>query len=95
MYISSFNISGYRSLKNIQIPKMLPVCIFHGLNNSGKSNILSAIETIFRRKLLVEDTTFSELKKVGEGTKFEEVTKKLERVGSFWQGRIVEFKDNL
>lgn len=30
---------------------MLPVCIFHGLNNSGKSNILSALETIFKRKI--------------------------------------------
>jgi len=94
MYISSFAISGYRSLKKVEITKMLPVCIFHGLNNSGKSNILSAIETIFRRKILVEDTTLSEVQEDAEVTKFEEVTKKLERVGSFWHGRISEFKDN-
>ena len=61
MYISSFAISGYRSLKKVEITKMLPVCIFHGLKSSGKSNILSAIETIFRRKILVEDTTSSEV----------------------------------
>lgn len=94
MYISSFNISGYRSLKNVHIPKMLPVCIFHGLNNTGKSNILSAIEMIFRRKLIVEDTTFTELTTVDDVTKPEQVTKQLERVVSFWQGRIIGFRDN-
>lgn len=87
MYISSFNISGYRSLKDIQIPRMRPVCIFHGLNNSGKSNILSAIETIFRRKLVVEETT------IDQATKSEQVTKH-EREGNFWKGRIIGFRDN-
>lgn len=81
MYISSLSISGYRSLKDVNISGMLPVCIFHGLNNSGKSNILSAMETIFRRKVLVEETTVAE------------VTKH-EREGSFWQGRISQFRDN-
>jgi hypothetical protein len=66
---------------------MLPVCIFHGLNNTGKSNILSAIETIFRRKLVVEETT------IDQATKIEQVTKH-ERKGNFWQGRITEFRDN-
>lgn len=87
MYISSFAISGYRSLKNVNIPKMLQVCIFHGLNNSGKSNILSAIETIFRRKLVVEETT------IDQTTKIEQVTKH-EREGNFWKGRIIGFRDN-
>lgn len=81
MYISSLSISGYRSLKDVRISGMLPVCIFHGPNNSGKSNILSALETIFRRKLLIEETT------IGEITKHE-------RQGSFWQGRITHFRDN-
>jgi hypothetical protein len=81
MYISSFTISNYRSLKDVAISGMLPVCIFHGLNNSGKSNILSAMATIFSRKILVEETT------VGEVTKHE-------REGSFWQGRIANFRDN-
>jgi len=39
------------------------------------------METIFRRKLLVEETT------VGEVTKHE-------REGSFWQGGITQFRDN-
>jgi AAA15 family ATPase/GTPase len=73
---------------------MLPVCIFHGLNNTGKSNILSAIEVIFRRKIIVEGTTFTELKNIGDSMKPEQVTKHIERIGSFWQGRIFGFKDN-
>ncbi|MGD0058901.1 MAG: AAA family ATPase [Verrucomicrobiia bacterium] len=82
MYISSLAISGYRSLKNVEIKEMLPVVIFHGLNNSGKSNILSAIETIFRRKVVVEETTTAD------------ETKKLQRTGNFYQGRITDFRDN-
>jgi predicted ATPase len=81
MYISSFSISGYRSLQAVDIKRMLPICIFHGLNNSGKSNILSAIETIFRRKRVVEETTIA-----GVTTH--------EREGSFWRGRISGFRDN-
>jgi predicted ATPase len=81
MYISELSISGYRSLKDVQIKNMLPICIFHGLNNSGKSNILSAIETIFRRKLIVDETTTAD------------VTTHT-REGSFWQGRITGFAHN-
>ena len=81
MYISALAISGYRSLKNVEIRSMLPICIFHGPNNSGKSNILSAIETIFRRKLVVEDTMTADVTT-------------LRREGSFWQGRIADFAHN-
>ncbi|MGA1984538.1 MAG: AAA family ATPase [Acidobacteriaceae bacterium] len=81
MYISALAVSGYRSLKNVEIKAMLPICIFHGLNNSGKSNILSAIETIFRRKLVVEETTTADV-----------TTHR--REGSFWQGRIADFEHN-
>ncbi len=82
MYISSFAISGYRSLKNVEITGMLRICIFHGLNNSGKSNILSAMEMIFSRKLLVEETTSPR-----------EVARH-QRRGSLWQGQITDFRDN-
>ena len=82
MYISSFSISGYRSLKDVKITDMKPVCIFHGPNNSGKSNILSALETIFRRKLLIEETVVGDVRQPHE------------RQGSFWLGRITQFRDN-
>src|SRR6266849_2765283 len=82
MHISSFSVSGYRSLKDVKITGMLPVCIFHGLNNTGKSNILSVLETIFRRKLRTEETTA-----------VTEVLKQ-ERRGNIWQGRITNFRDN-
>ncbi len=83
MYISSFNISGYRSLKDVKIPGMLPVCIFHGLNNTGKSNILAALETIFRRKLSIDETT------TAAG-----VTSPGAKESSFWHGQIAGFKDD-
>lgn len=88
MYIAEFKISGYRSLKDIHIKEMLPVCIFHGLNNSGKSNILSAIETIFCRKELVQDVI------VDKDIKDEQVKQPSKRVGPFWKGRINGFRDN-
>src|SRR6266704_6335808 len=82
MHISSFSISGYRSLKDVKITDMKPVCIFHGPNNSGKSNIVSALDTIFRRKLLIDEIIIGEVKQPHE------------RQGSFWSGRITEFRDN-
>lgn len=83
MYISSLSISGYRSLKDVKIAGMLPVCIFHGLNNTGKSNILAALETIFRRKLSIDETT------TAGG-----VASPGAKESSFWHGQITDFKDN-
>src|ERR1051326_206435 len=82
MYVSAFEILGYRSLKAVKIVDMKPVCILHGPNNSGKSNILAALETVFKRKLLLEETT------VGD------VTRDLGRLGPFWHGRLTDFRDN-
>src|SRR5579863_5126465 len=82
MYISAFAISGYRSLVDVKITDMRSVSILHGLNNTGKSNILSALETIFERKLFVEETETP-----GDVTKHE-------RKGNFWQGKIRDFRDN-
>jgi len=61
---------------------MGPVTIFHGLNNSGKSNILAAMETIFAPKVQLDATV------VG---KTETRTK---RPRSFYEGRIENFRDN-
>jgi AAA ATPase domain len=82
MYISSFSISGYRSLMDVKIKNMKSVCILHGLNNTGKSNVLSALATIFERKVQSQQTeTTDELKTH-------------ERKVNFYQGRIDNFRDN-
>lgn len=82
MFISKFSISGYRSLKDVKINNILPVCIFHGENNTGKSNILSALEVIFQRKVEIEET-----EAVAETGVYES------SVG-FWRGKIKPFRDN-
>lgn len=82
MHVSSFSISGYRSLLDVHIRDMRRVCIFHGLNNTGKSNILSALETIFQRKVWLDETETA-----GGVTTHE-------RQGGFWRGRIPHFRDN-
>ena len=50
MKIEKFSISNYRSLKEFQVEKFDLTTIFYGENNAGKSNILSALHTIFKRK---------------------------------------------
>lgn len=48
MEIQSIRISGFRSLTNVAISGLGPVNIFYGDNNAGKSNILAALEILFR-----------------------------------------------
>jgi len=46
MYFKSLSIDGYRNLRNLEIEFNPDLTILVGKNNSGKSNILSAIEFI-------------------------------------------------
>lgn len=48
MIISYVQVQGFRSLLNVSVEKFGPVNIFYGDNNTGKSNILAALETLFR-----------------------------------------------
>lgn len=50
MKIEKFKVKGYRSLKNIEINDLSSINIFHGENNTGKSNILGALEIFFSEK---------------------------------------------
>ena len=81
MFISEFKVDNFRSLKNVHLKNMQRVCIFHGDNNSGKSNILAAIEAILKSKTVLQDP----------GTEKE---KPLYRSVSFNQGRLRDFADN-
>lgn len=47
MRIKNFNINQYKSLKNLKFDNFFDVNIFIGPNNSGKSNILDGIESLF------------------------------------------------
>ena len=48
MIINSVQVQGFRSLSNVSIGKFGPVNIFYGENNAGKSNILAALEILFK-----------------------------------------------
>ena len=48
MKIREVQISGFRSLWNVSITNLGDVNVFFGENNSGKSNILEALEMLFR-----------------------------------------------
>lgn len=50
MLIKELHITNFRSLKDLKIPSLASAVVFHGANNSGKSNILLAMETIFSAK---------------------------------------------
>jgi AAA15 family ATPase/GTPase len=50
MKIEKFHITNYRSLVDFKIDAFDSTTIFYGLNNAGKSNIISALHTIFKRK---------------------------------------------
>lgn len=55
MYISYLDVSNFRSLKKVKIENLKNVTIFHGLNNSGKSNILSFMEIVLKPKTVLTD----------------------------------------
>jgi len=46
--IRDIKIQGFRSLWDVKISGFGPVNIFYGENDSGKSNILAALDVIFR-----------------------------------------------
>lgn len=50
MKIQKFKIDGYKSLKNIDVTALATINMLYGYNNSGKSNILKALELIFKKK---------------------------------------------
>lgn len=51
MYIQSFKITNFRSFENLELDDLPPLFLLFGLNGSGKSNLLAALEAIFSRKL--------------------------------------------
>lgn len=50
MKVEKFHITNYRSLVDFKVDAFDSTTIFYGLNNAGKSNIISALHTIFKRK---------------------------------------------
>jgi len=81
MFIQQLTVKNYRSLRNVQIGNLQPIVVFYGDNDSGKSNILSFLEDVFRPKqeqVLPETAT----------------TEAPVSASVFWRGEIDDFSDN-
>jgi hypothetical protein len=82
MIIREFAIENFRSLKRVRIPTINKITILHGDNDVGKSNILTALEIIFKPKQ--HDTIIAS--PLGQ--------KVQKRVLGFWEGPLPDFTDN-
>jgi AAA ATPase domain len=85
MHINWFRIKNFRSLRDVTISGLATSVVFHGPNDSGKSNILLALEKIFKRKLARADVGLP------EGVSPEAPPA---RSTPFWHGVIPDFGDN-
>jgi len=48
MFIESFRVQGFKSLRDVSLENLQAINVFHGDNNAGKSNILQAIDLFFQ-----------------------------------------------
>ena len=85
MKIREFSVGGFRSLRETAVTGLATKNIFHGDNGSGKSNLLLALETIFRSKESLRGITWKE-----DG----DVDGEPRRSTPFWQGEVVDFGEN-
>lgn len=67
MQLKKFEIENYRSLKKVSISEFDQTTIFYGTNNAGKSNILNALELIFRRKQKLNEGNLTEVENFYQG----------------------------
>lgn len=82
MYIHQFSVKNYRSLKDVSVGGLSNAVIFYGDNDSGKSNILSFLEIVFKPK-------YTEQIIEAPGERFAQKTST-----GFWTGQIDNFSNN-
>ena len=85
MKVREFHVDGFRSLKETRVTGLAPKCIFHGDNGSGKSNLILALEMIFRSKESIPRLLSDE-----ENIESEQPR----HTTPFWQGQIPNFSEN-
>ena len=86
MLIKKLQISNFRSLKDVTIPRLPRAVVFHGDNNSGKSNLILALNTIFARKVVTTEVLLP-----ADAAK---EARPPVRFSPFWNGAIADFSDN-
>lgn len=82
MYINKMFVKNYRSLKDITIKELSNIVVFFGDNDTGKSNVLSLLETVFQRKYILQTTSTSTSTEI------------IKTPTGFWYGIIDNFSDN-
>lgn len=82
MHIHQFSVKNYRSLKDVSVGDLSSAVIFYGENDTGKSNLLSFLEIVFKQKYTEEITE-------APGEKFSQ-----RKPSGFWRGQIDNFSNN-
>jgi AAA15 family ATPase/GTPase len=74
MHLKQFSVKGFKNFRQkIILEEMGAICVIHGENNIGKSNVLEAMQLFFQllkvqyqhRLVLCTEMTFSEIKQLG------------------------------
>ncbi len=60
MKIKSIKAENFKSFSEVELNDFLPLNFIFGFNNSGKSNLLRLIETIFSRKIDTDETKYQD-----------------------------------
>jgi hypothetical protein len=84
MYIRRINVERYRSLWSVELGDLSPVVVLYGNNDTGKSNILAFLSSVFKEKFVEEIT----------GTTTSATPTVQRRPSGFWRGEIEDFADN-
>jgi energy-coupling factor transporter ATP-binding protein EcfA2 len=87
MQVKQLHITNFRSLRDLTTPGLTSAVVLHGANNSGKSNILLALQTIFSAKS--SGTGVSLPQDMAGSTPSQPA-----RTTPFWNGVISNFGDN-
>ncbi len=82
MYIRKLEIKNYRSLKDFSIGSLNEFVVLYGHNDTGKSNVLFFLETLFKPKFIEETINTHDSPEV------------LRIPTGFWRGEIEDFSDN-
>jgi len=82
MYIHQIKVTNYRSLKDVSIGDLSNFVVFYGDNDTGKSNVLSFLEYVFRQKYIVDSPDITQTEGIPR------------RPAGFWRGEIENFSDN-
>ena len=86
MKITSITVANFKSFSKTEKLEFFGINFIFGFNNSGKSNLLKLIDTIFSRKIISESTEYE--------TKDGTAIRVKEEKGNFWEG-IIENHNNI